>query len=95
VGGVAGEQHRSATETGGNLGSLLLCPNGYVVNAAAGVVSVTVPRKGSVTLKFPQNAKWKDVLDASEYSGAEFPCDFRKGQTRIFVRTQAEVTKVK
>jgi hypothetical protein len=46
-------------------------------------------------LKFPQNAGWKDVLDASEYSGAEFSCDFTKGQTRIFVRAQAEVTKHK
>ena len=70
-------------------------PTGYVVNAAAGVVAVTAPREGSVTLKFPQNARWKDVLDASEYSGAEFSCDFTKGQTRIFVRAQAEVTKHK
>ena len=76
-------------------GAYCYAPTGYVVNAAAGVVSVTAPRKGSVTLRFPQNARWKDVLDASEYSGAEFPCDFTKGQTRIFVRAQAEVTKDK
>jgi hypothetical protein len=58
-------------------------------------VAVTAPREGSVTLKFPQNARWKDVLDASEYSGAEFSCEFTKGQTRLFVRAQEEVTKHK
>jgi len=67
-------------------GAHCYAPQDYVVNAAEGVVSVTAPLEATVTLKFPQNARWKDILDGSEYSGSEFPCQFTKGQTRIFVR---------
>lgn len=67
-------------------GARCYAPQDYVVNAAVGVVSVTAPREGKATLRFPQDAKWKDVLDGSKYSGAEFESYFTKGQTRIFVR---------
>lgn len=70
-------------------------PQDYVVHAAMGAVSVTAPKEGSVTLKFPQNAKWKDVLDGSEYSGGEFSCHFELGQTRIFVLSSPKSTTEK
>jgi sialate O-acetylesterase len=60
---------------------------------------ITVEFAGQKKLVVADASKrWKVVLDsmpASEYSGAEFPCDFTKGQTRIFVRAQAEVAKDK
>lgn len=67
-------------------GAHCYAPLNYVAHAAVGVVSVTAPREGSVTLSFKQKANWKDVLDGSEYSGKEIPCSFAQGQTRIFVR---------
>jgi len=76
-------------------GAHCYAPQDYVVNAAAGVVSITAPREGSVTLKFPQTASWKDVLDGSEYSGSKFPCQFTKGQTRIFVRQATVAAEAK
>jgi hypothetical protein len=76
-------------------GARCYAPEGYVVNAAKGVVSVTAPVAGTVKLEFPGDGRWTDAFDGSTYTGGTFKCTFAKGQTRLFVRTQAEVAKHK
>ena len=76
-------------------GARCYAPEGYVVNAAKGVVSVTAPVAGTVRLEFPGDGRWTDAFDGSTYTGGTFKCTFAKGQTRLFVRAQAEVAKPK
>jgi hypothetical protein len=67
-------------------GARCYAPEGYVVNAAKGVVSVTAPLAGTVKLEFPGDGRWTDAFDGSTYTGGTFKCTFAKGQTRLFVR---------
>jgi alpha-glucosidase (family GH31 glycosyl hydrolase) len=48
---------------------------------------------GTVMLEFPGDGRWTDAFDGSTYTGGTFKCTFAKGQTRLFVRDQAEATK--
>jgi len=76
-------------------GARCYAPEGYVVNAAKGVVSVTAPLAGTVKLEFPSDGRWIDAFDGSTYTGGTFKCTFAKGQTRLFVPAKAEGKKRK
>jgi hypothetical protein len=76
-------------------GARCYAPEGYVVNAAKGVVSVTAPVAGTVKLEFPGDGRWIDAFDGSTYTGGTFKCTFAKGQTRLFVPAKAEGKKRK
>lgn len=58
-------------------------PEGYVVHAARGIVSLTAPRAEEATLHWPGEVRARDLLGEWEAQGRETRCPFAAGQTRL------------
>lgn len=64
----------------------LYAPLDCTVHASEDAVSVTAPREGTYTLRWPAATKVKDLFDGSIYEGQSFDVPFQLGQTRLFVK---------
>ncbi len=58
-------------------------PEGYVVHAARGLVSITAPRAEEAALDWPDRVRVSDLLDDWTAEGTTTVCPFRAGQTRL------------